>query len=183
MYNPRAVRTLSSIAWLVLFACATNAEFTRLPDGSYRVVCQRKLDECLEPVEELCKVHGYDVAWASERRDRAGPSGWENTSVNSAAVVRCRQGQPLLGGSQEPLPLALASATPAPQTREVVAAPATSAPLRCVPGASQPCALTRDCVGVQVCGADGTLQPCDCSWSTTTPPRSNAAPASDAGAP
>jgi hypothetical protein len=182
MYNPRTVRTLGSIAWLVLFACASNAEFTRLPDGSYRVVCQRKLDECLGPVEELCKAHGYDVAWASERRDRSGPNGWENTSVDSAAVVHCRQGQPLLGGSQEPLPLAPASGTAAPQSSAVAAAVA-SPTLRCVPGASQLCALARDCVGVQVCGADGTLQPCQCSRSTTTPSGASGAPASDAGAP
>jgi hypothetical protein len=115
------------------FACASRAELTRIDARTYRVECSGPLANCLVPVQDVCKPHGYDVLAGTERRSYVGtppPEGYESVKAN--ATVRCRLAVPLFGADPN-LP-ASASASPLPAPPAATPLPAATA----LPSASAP---------------------------------------------
>lgn len=169
----RAGSELASVigALLVALGCAVHQGFDRLPNGDLHVACRGALANCLVPVAEHCAEHGYDVVSASEHRAATGSPPEQQEFVRSEATVRCRQGVPLFGRDPN---------KPQAPSVVVVTASASAAPAgppRCVPGASQACAMTTGCSGAQVCVADGThFAPCECAPAAAPPAPSQLAP-------
>jgi hypothetical protein len=146
---------------------ALHPSVEQLANGDFHVACREPLAPCLVPVADRCAEHGFDVIYATERRQTTGAPPEQEMTVRSEATVRCRQAKPLVG----PNPNASASAAAAPL-----------GPPRCVPGVSQACATPAGCMGAQVCTEDGKrFGPCVCAPAAAQ----SSAPdsPSDAGAP
>jgi hypothetical protein len=133
LISPRAtpgVRIgLVAVAVGAAFACASRSELTRIDARTYRVECAGPLANCLVPVQEVCKPHGYDVLAGTERRSYVGtpsPEGYESVKAN--ATVRCRAAVPLFGPDPNLPASASASAQPAPPPATPPVAPSASAP-------------------------------------------------------
>jgi hypothetical protein len=155
MRNRALLGAWTGIATLSLLACVKDGERTRLPDGSYHLVCRHELAQCLQPIEELCKDYGYDVARASERSTRRGPTGWaEDPSFETEAVVRCRTGHALFGRSSDSLPW---------------------------PAEGGDAAISPSGTPSAEAGADGIFQHCECAPAVL--PHGDAGSAADAGSP
>jgi hypothetical protein len=157
-----AVRGRALAVALVALAargCATHPGYERLANGDLHVACRAPLANCLLPVADACAEHGFDVVTATERHARTGaPTEPADDMLHSEATVRCRRAVPLFGHDPN---------QPVPPPVTVTTASASAAPAgapRCVPGASQACAMTTGCSGAQVCVADGThFGPCECA--------------------
>ncbi len=151
---------------LALRGCATHPGYERLANGDLHVACRAPLANCLLPVADACAEHGFDVVTATERHARTGAPTEQADMLHSEATVRCRRAVPLFGHDpNQPV---------APQVAAVTASASASAsragPPRCVPGASQACAMTTGCSGAQVCVADGThFGPCECAVAPASP--------------
>jgi len=160
-------------------ACATTrAGRTKLPDGSYRLTCQKELATCLSDFSSVCSAHGYDVVSAKEERSRTGVEPVETEYVASEAVVRCRQASTLFGSSEPAKPVA--SSPPVPVAKAQA----------CFPGTTQACLGAGACKGAQTCASDGTrFGACDCGSGVPVtnlegdagPPATWATPAPDGG--
>lgn len=130
------------------------------PDGSYRVDCRLHLTRCLNALEEVCR-HGYEIVQAHEDVGYAGPREFNEPSVTSVVIARCRNQEPLFGGQAATAPAAAPPAT-APGG-PAGTAPATAPSRACIPGATQACVGSGACKGGQQCLPDGTaFGPCDC---------------------
>jgi hypothetical protein len=124
---PGLRRGFMAVAVAAAFACASRAELTRIDARTYRVECAGPLANCLVPVQDVCKPHGYDVLAGTERRSYVGtppPEGYESVKAN--ATVRCRVAVPLFGADPN-LP-ASASPSPVPAPPAVTPPPSASAP-------------------------------------------------------
>src|SRR4051812_20316618 len=175
----RALARALAVALVVFGArgCATHPGYERLANGDLHVACRAPLANCLLPVADACAEHGFDVVTATERHARTGAPTEQADMLHSEATVRCRRAVPLFGHDpNQPMapPVAVAVVTAS-------ASAALGAPPRCVPGASQACAMTTGCSGAQVCVADGThFGPCVCAAGPTA---SGAVTTTDGGAP
>lgn len=172
----RALAGALAVALVALAArgCATHPGYQRLANGDLHVACRAPLANCLLPVADACAEHGFDVVTATERHARTGAPTEQADMLHSEATVRCRRAVPLFGHDPN---------QPVPPPVTVVTASASAAPAgppRCVPGASQACAMTTGCSGAQVCVADGThFGPCECAAG---PASSGAVTTTDGGA-
>jgi hypothetical protein len=154
---------------LALAACAYASKVQRQaqPDGSYRVVCDNRLTQCLAAIDEVC-AKGYDVLQAYQDVRYAGPIEPNEPTVKSEAVARCRTEGPVFGGAPKP---ALPAPEPAPSGETKKPAP----PGSCFPGTTQPCVGAGACKGGQPCLPDGTaFGPCDCGGPSPEAPATNA---------
>lgn len=159
-------------ALLVCGSCATMSrpKAEALPDGTYRVACDKPLADCLTPFDK-CN-HGFDVVRASESRRRRGPEPLPAEYFESEAILRCRQPSRVVGGDTR-------------ADAGVTNADATAPKTTCFPGATQACLGPGACKGAQVCQAGGMVfGPCDCGHGAAGAalPGSSGPPASDAAA-
>src|SRR6516225_3021759 len=107
----RAPLTASLAFWGLVGCAFFVARPNRLPDGSYRVSCDGSLSRCLDPFDQICEWHGYDVISASESRRHSDLREVPTLTVVSEAHIRCKPGEPLLGTGPRVAP---AAPTPAP---------------------------------------------------------------------
>jgi hypothetical protein len=153
---------------LLLFAACAHVSGYQAkpqPDGSYRVDCRLHLTRCLNALEEVCG-QGYEIVQAHEDVRYAGPREFNEPSVTSVVIARCRTQEPVFGGQPATAP-ATAQASSAPGE------PASTAPAprTCVPGATQACVGPAACKGGQQCLPDGAaFGPCDCGGVPMPPP-------------
>lgn len=157
-------------ALLLLGSCASMSrpKAEPLPDGTYRVACDKALADCLSPFDKC--HHGFDVVRASESRHRRGPEPLPAEYFESEAILRCRQPSRLLGGTSP------ADAGTAASTEAATGAQKTA----CFPGATQACLGPGACKGAQVCQPGGmAFGSCDCGQGSTSgaPPAEPAVPA------
>jgi unsaturated rhamnogalacturonyl hydrolase len=110
-----STRLCAGLATCVVAACSlVGRPPEKLPDGSYRASCDTPLTKCLEPFEQLCEWHGYDVISGSEKRRRTDLREIPEVLVSSEAQVRCKPGEPLFGTRPAPPP------PPAPLSQDEV---------------------------------------------------------------
>ena len=107
----RRLGVLLAGGWIASCALAGHHP-QKLPDGSYRASCTTPLTSCLQTFETICEWHGYDVIAASESRTRSDLREIPDVTINSEAHVRCRQGEPLFGGTKHAAEPAAAGGAP-----------------------------------------------------------------------
>jgi len=140
---------------LAAAACAMVAPpVSRLPDGSYRVACNRTLSSCLEAFETICGWHGYDVISASEDRRRGDLRDVPELTIASEAQVRCREGKALFGGGTA-APAVAPAATPAAAEPP----PAPTVELLSTSPSSPSCLAPPPDGGATACGGAGPATP------------------------
>ena len=138
------------------------------PDGSYRIDCTNHLTRCLNAIEEVC-AQGYEIVQAHEDVRYAGPREFNEASISSVVVARCRTQEPVFGRKgQAASPAPAPSAAPASGGADAAA----PAPARgCFPGSTQACIGAGACKGGQQCLPDGAaFGPCDCGGPPSAAP-------------
>lgn len=138
---------VSALVLLGAAACAsTGAEIKEVGPKRYELSCRAPLTRCLREFGQRCAAHGYNVLVAGERISRTGPvQPVAATNVESYALVRCRNSEPLIGPA-EPWP---------PEAEGTDESLHPMPPARCFPGATQACIGPGGCRGGQTCAEDG----------------------------
>src|SRR4051812_32282706 len=91
---------LAAVALLLAGGCGLfrSSRPEALPDGSYRVRCEKALVTCLAVVDSVCGA-GYEVVHAAETHERRGSPPIVAEDFTSEAVFRCRAPKSLFGSS------------------------------------------------------------------------------------
>ncbi|HSC89434.1 MAG TPA: hypothetical protein VLC09_19260 [Polyangiaceae bacterium] len=168
----------SSFAWslFVLLPAAligcSSVEATKLPNGGYRILCEKGMADCVGRAEKICYGKGYTILAGENATHRIGGS-----SSSYQDVVYVGQLEVVCGSVKvaepvcSPTPATPVTLSAAPAV--VTPAPATPAPAArlCIPGAAQGCVGPGGCQGGQSCLADGSgYAACDCGGSRAAAP-------------